>query len=73
MKLSPKDQAMLELATQLDAIAPAARAMLAALKEVNSWRMQSLDMMPPEIRGAWMRAHAAIAQAEAAGIKGDTL
>jgi hypothetical protein len=34
-----------------------------SLKEVISWR-GSEDMMPPEIRGAWIRARAAIARAE---------
>jgi hypothetical protein len=42
----------------------AAPELLAALEEVDRWRMQSLDMMPPEIRGAWMRAHAAIAKSQ---------
>jgi hypothetical protein len=41
-------------------------ALLSALEEVDRWRMQSLNMMPPEIRGAWMRAHAAIAKARGA-------
>lgn len=46
----------------------AGRALLAALEEVNSWRMQ-MNLMPPEIRGAWMRAEAAICQAKDADIE----
>ncbi|MDP3491786.1 MAG: hypothetical protein Q8R82_01635 [Hyphomonadaceae bacterium] len=41
----------------------AAPDLLSALRELEGWRMQALDMMPPEIRGSWMRAHAAIAKA----------
>ena len=44
----------------------AAPELLEALIEVKSWRMQSLDVMPPEIRGAWLRAEAAIAKATGA-------
>lgn len=37
-----------------------AEALYDALNEIEGWRMQSLDMMPPEIRGSWMRAHDAL-------------
>ncbi len=54
---------MLNLANQLDAIQPAARAMLAALKEVRANASQYH-------RGQlWQVAHDAIAAAEAAGIE----
>jgi hypothetical protein len=40
----------------------AAPEMLAALKELIGWR-GPMDMMPPEVRGSWLRAEAAIAKA----------
>ena len=55
---------MLELAHKLDAIEPAARAMLAALKDIVADYAGDTDIR----LGA---ARAAIAQAEAAGIKGE--
>ena len=56
---------MLELAHKLDAIEPAARAMLAALKDIVADYAGDIDIRR---LGA---ARAAIAQAEAAGIKGE--
>lgn len=40
-------------------ILKALRVRTEALKEVRSWR-SNMDFMPPEIRGAWMRADRAL-------------
>lgn len=59
-RLAAAAQARLE---ERDALKAKLARLVEAAEEIDKWRMQSIEMMPPEIRGSWMRFHAAIAAA----------